>query len=180
MSILVNGPLICFRLEGKIGDIKKVIYLFGDRHAGVEQQTQCESHKSIDFVKYFVKTMKKTDKSKYYDLFFEIGAKELNKSMFKYKNKYIHEFTKYFKQTINVINDPNDDKKIKNIGSFDEPNLLLHHIDIREYFYSPFIMPYSDYLYQIITAIINKLGHEQNMMYFVLKNPSLIFPLRLK
>lgn len=163
-TILVNGPVICFRLEGKIGNVDKVIYLFGDRHVNVDAQTECESYKSIDFVKYFVKTMKKTDKTKYYDLFFEVGSKEAEPWVNKYKLKYIHEFTKYFKQTINIVNNPDDKRqKTKNIGSKDEPNLLLHHIDIREYFYAPFIVPYSDSLQNIINnRIFNPLDITQS------------------
>jgi hypothetical protein len=137
---LVNGPIICTRLEGTVNGVKKIIYLFGDNHSQIHLQTQCPTYKATDFTKYFVETMGKTDKNINYDLFFEIGQTLHGKNP-AYKDRYIDEFVKYFKETINISNnkDP-DNKKNKSVsssinkGSRDEPNLRLHHVDVRDYF----------------------------------------------
>lgn len=144
-EIFVSGPVICFRLEGQIGDIKKVIYLFGDIHIETEYQTTCPSWLGDDFVRYFSKTMKKTNKQTKYDFFFEIGKKMWLNNITK-KQRYIEEVHKYFGSTLNIVNkedDKEDNKKVDkennkskkiNIGSKEEINLRLHHVDIRELF----------------------------------------------
>ena len=157
-KILVNGPVVCFRLEGYVNSVKKVIYLFGDNHSSTSDQTKCPTHKSRDFVQYFAKTMSKTNKKTNYDLFFETHEpnKETSGDNDIRKDKYIHEFVKYFKSTINIVNkddknDKNDNKtKSKNIGSKEEPNLRLHHIDTR-----------TSYTY-LISSVVSELRYFKN------------------
>lgn len=136
MSVFISGPVIALRLENK--KMNKVIHMFGDNHSDVGYQTQCPQYDSIDFVKFFVKTISQTVKTKQYDLFFEVGSELFNTNI-EHREKYIKEFTKYFKTTINIVNldsKSNNKKRQQNIGSKMEPNLRLHHVDIREYFYS--------------------------------------------
>lgn len=148
-KLLVNGPIVCFRLEGTVNNIKKVIYLFGDNHSPVQYQTQCPSWKSNDFVRYFTKTMQNTNKETNYDLFFESGEMEENIELSR-KERYIDEIYKYFKSTLNIVNvDASTDikssfnklqshhklHKKQNKGSTEKPNLRLHHIDVRDVFY---------------------------------------------
>jgi ATP-dependent Lon protease len=98
-------------------------------------QSQCPSHLADDFTKYFIKTMGDTDKNKTIDLMFEIG-KSLNAGNHLHKERYIDEFAKYFENTINILPKKVSKKSTneinKNIGSKDEKNLRLHHVDIRE------------------------------------------------
>ncbi len=159
-QILVNGPIICLRLEGYVNSIKKVIYLFGDNHSHVNSQTKCPTHKSKDFVQYFAKTMSMTNKKINYDLFFEImGPKKPAYLDDKYKDRYIEEITKYFELTINVVNNKDNKKKDKNIGSKEEPNLRLHHIDIRNAFFNALIHPKIEEL----VYFGNKITQEHNL-----------------
>jgi len=40
--MLVSGPVRCVRMVGERDGIQKVIYLFGDVHNSVGEQTSCE------------------------------------------------------------------------------------------------------------------------------------------
>ena len=73
-----------------------------------------------------------------YDLFFEVGKENWTQNITK-RERYIDEVSKYFGTTLNIVQDkkPSDNEhkeKTKNIGSKEEPNLRLHHVDIRELF----------------------------------------------
>jgi hypothetical protein len=133
---LVNGPINAFRLEGKIGNINKVIYLFGDYHVPINAETKCDSFISDDFVSYFIKTMEKTDKNIRYDFFCENYS---NVDMFEgykysdspYRQQYLRELIKYVNIDVNLTD---KDKKIKNNGSKTFKNLRLHYLDIRSFF----------------------------------------------
>jgi len=127
-KIYVNGPINVVRLEGKINNIDKVLYVFMDYHIDIFAETSCNSYNSEDFVKYFTKTMDKTDKNIAYDLFFEIDDSVIEPNEIKDTRKdiYIKQFVKYFKNTI--IKNTTDNK---NLGSKLNKNLRLHHIDIR-------------------------------------------------
>jgi hypothetical protein len=137
-KLLINGPINAARLVGTIDGREKVIYLFFDFHISVLYQTQCPSYLSEDFVRYFVKTIKKTNKKKMFDFFFEIGPTFGDGPMPEYRGRYIDEVYRYFRSSINVVNSNNNDfkqtpKKITNKGSKYDTNLRLHYIDIRDY-----------------------------------------------
>lgn len=59
----INGPINTVRLEGKIGDVKKVIYLFMDNHVPVNSQSQCRDFAGTDVAKYIYQTIKNTPRS---------------------------------------------------------------------------------------------------------------------
>lgn len=130
---LVSGPAFCFRIEGEIEEINKVAYIFGDYHQPEDRQYQCPSWKSDEFVRYFAKTMSKTNKSTMYDLFFETGKTSWNDFQLDRKNRYIDEVNKYFKSTLNIIEENPEEKRV-NKGSTEQANLRLHHVDPRELF----------------------------------------------
>lgn len=49
----VNGPIMPTRLEGIVNNIKKVIYLFGDLHLDLYEQSKCpRTKKYIKLYKY--------------------------------------------------------------------------------------------------------------------------------
>ena len=52
-SKFVSGPINCIRLEGNVGSIKKVLYIFMDVHETVYEQTECEDMSAPDVKKYF-------------------------------------------------------------------------------------------------------------------------------
>lgn len=133
---LINGPLNAFRLEGKIADTKKIIYLFGDIHNPISAETKCDSYTSIDFVKYFYETMKNTDKEKQFDFLFEnyvdIDMFEQYKySNYKYREKYLDEIRSYVDKDIDM---KEKNKKIFNAGSKSFKNLRLHYLDVRSFY----------------------------------------------
>lgn len=151
-ELLINGPIICFRLEGMINNIQKVIYLFGDYNVILSGETSCPQYKSEDFVKYFVETMKKTDKNKKYDLFFEILSIS-NESNYTKVEEYIFEFSKYFKSTINVIKPNKLNKNNNDSKSKTSPNLKLHNINIKDIFTNKYIYVWINKLQILLSEI---------------------------
>jgi hypothetical protein len=137
---LVNGPVNAFRLEGKVGNIKKIVYLFGDYHNPISGETKCDSFISDDFVSYFYKTMEKTDKKIRYDFFYENYIdidmfEEYKYQKSKYRENYLDEMRKLVDSDIDIIESRKNDKiKIENKGSKTFKNLRLHYLDVRSFF----------------------------------------------
>jgi len=127
----VNGPINTFRLEGEIFGIKKVIYIFMDYHADIMNQTKCGNIKSLDFHEYLVKTFDElSGKQRNVDFFMEIVPTDLVNHPSIYKNIYISEVRQVFSEAFyydpqkNVVGESN---------TF--PNVRLHYLDVRDYFY---------------------------------------------
>lgn len=168
--LLVSGPVIALRLEGFVNNIKKIVYLFGDIHMNVTAQSQCPSWKADEFIRYFSKTMKYTNKNKQYDLFFETGSTGNSKNILM-KDRYIDEVDKYFKSTLNIVNKENkenkeNEKKYKNTGSNEEANLRLHHIDPRGVFKNLRGGAYDQFYYldSLFYNIQNNFGIHSNQL----------------
>lgn len=131
MSKLISGPVNVVRLEGKMGSIKKVIYLFIDRHIPVNQQTECSDIFAKDVNSYFVDTFKEIkDSDVTYDLFMELDidklANPLSDSFVEGRDMYLFEMAKLFTKLFRFDNDSN---KIKINEMF--KNVRLHYLDIR-------------------------------------------------
>jgi uncharacterized protein YnzC (UPF0291/DUF896 family) len=141
-DILVNGPVNAFRLEGKIGDKNKIIYLFGDYHNPISAETKCDSFISADFVSYFYKTMEKTDPNIKYDFIFENYSDtdmfdEYKYSQTKYREQYLDEIRKYVDSDMDIsetVDVKNETTKYKNKGSKTFDNLRLHYLDVRSFY----------------------------------------------
>jgi hypothetical protein len=118
---LINGPVIAMRLEGNINGIDKVFYFFGDNHFSLDYETKCSSFDAEDFIQYFRKTMKNTDKNINYDFFLEINDDDPSDENDEKKNIYILEIRKFFNYKKHYLSE------IKN-------NLRLYYADIRNYF----------------------------------------------
>lgn len=148
-KLFINGPINVIRLEGQVNKINKIIYIFCDYHMPVERQTRCASAtqndssvQSDDFVKYFIKTIKQAYDKKNgitYDLFFEarmsriIDEPDIPLQLTR-RQRYIEEFHKFFKSSINIVKTKNNNKTIiKNTGSKTNDNLRLHYVDFRDY-----------------------------------------------
>lgn len=138
--IMISGPVNVVRLEGKIGSIKKVIYLFMDYHTSVSHQTQCSNIFSTDVQKYFVESFDKLSNAnksnRKYDFFAEIYPSELSDTRFRNqsgdfdsKEKYIEEVVKTFRKIFNY-----DPKRNKVSVNKLFKNIRLHFIDVREYY----------------------------------------------
>lgn len=125
----INGPMNIVRLEGKIGKINKVIYIFMDSHVHIYLQKQCNHILSEDIQKYFFNTfVSMNDSEIIYDFFFEIVPTDIVYLNSSYKDIYIEEVAKFFKNTFKFDSVEN---KVKFSDYF--KNVRLHYLDIREY-----------------------------------------------
>jgi hypothetical protein len=127
----INGPVKIIRLEGKIGNINKVIYIFGDIHIDEKLQTECQDINKIDIDLFFKKTFKKVNKQ--IDFFVEqyissIPWKDRPDGQL-YKMRYISQVAK-FAHTYFL-------DRINNRVSTSEiyQNVRFHHFDIRKTFF---------------------------------------------
>jgi len=134
-TIAINGPLNVIRLESKESKEnkinKKVIYLFGDYHLDVQNQTECNDVKSIDLKDYLINMFENNNKtSKTIDFLLEIypTQKYNTQTISYYKFKYIHSVSKMFLKLFNYDIQKNKVDKPKLFNK-----LRLHYLDIRDY-----------------------------------------------
>jgi hypothetical protein len=118
MSTNINGPINIIRLEGKINNVKKVLYVFLDLHMPHREQTKCEEYFSEDVTQYIKREMLDTDKE--IDFFMEhrLGNIQLDKYK-KFRDIYIEEMEKFFYE--NFKNKSKEFEKIR-----------FHYADIRD------------------------------------------------
>jgi len=93
-SIDVSGSLNAVRLEGKIGNVKKVIHLYIDfMQINHRNYKKCQSFTAPSIVQHIIKNIKKTEINKdiTYDLFGSVSPVELNYTscdqLFQYPDK---------------------------------------------------------------------------------------------
>jgi Family of unknown function (DUF5847) len=171
-EILVNGPINAFRLEGKINDINKVIYLFGDFHHPINVETKCDSYVSDDFIKYYHKTMKKTNSDITYDFLFENYSdidmfEQYRYSYSPYRKQYINEIRSYVDSDMEIYETKKNisDLLLENKGSKTFKNVRLHYLDIRSF-----------YRYYQISSLLNGLDNlisqydSTQHTYYIIKN----------
>jgi len=132
-DIYLSGPVNIVRLEGKVDNIKKVIYLFFDYHIF---STECKSVDSIDVHKYFIKffeSLSKDKSEKIFDFFVETFShdieKEQNSDKFRAKNNYLQNVRKIFSNLIKITTK----NKIHSPDKY--KNVRLHFTDIRDLIY---------------------------------------------
>lgn len=133
----VNGPMNTIRLEGKIGNVSKIIYLFMDFHMPINYQTECDDIRSNDIDKFLIQTFDKSyemDKGKIFDLFVEYNP--LYPIAFPQHNVFGKTTQKgmyLFGQTVKLFNKSINIKDEKIYQSDELKNVRLHYADIREY-----------------------------------------------
>lgn len=125
----VNGPINVIRLEGKINQINKVIYLFMDFHIPVSNETECSNIFSQDIQTYFLNSFQNLNKV--CDFFLEMTPSEQQDENLNYKDKYIEEVVKLFKKILKY-------NKKKNLVSSYFHNVRIHFIDFRDYYINSF------------------------------------------
>lgn len=161
---LVNGPVNAFRLEGKIGNVKKTVYLFGDFHYSICAETKCDSYKSKDFVNYFYQTISNTDKKITYDFLYENYSNvdmfdQAKNTDFKFRDNYINEIRKYIVRDMNLHEKKNEKKEntpsYENKGSVNFKNLRLHYLDIRSFYGTDLLNFVAKDIYFLIDAYHN-------------------------
>lgn len=129
----ISGPVNIIRMEGKVGNINKVIYLFMDIHNPLSIQTECDNVYSQDLNKYFAESFYElNDSSIKYDFFFEVKPSELainiGSSTRRKKNIYINQVYKLFTSAFNYDADK-DTVRLSRYFS----NVRLHYLDVRDY-----------------------------------------------
>ncbi|QTF49033.1 hypothetical protein qu_138 [Acanthamoeba polyphaga mimivirus] len=134
----INGPINLVRIEGVIDGINKVVYLFMDYHADINEQTNCEDqNNSINISKYLLDNLTTSnDNNVVYDFFLEILPSEIftnfNTTIFSILKdnelEYLASVKKLFLQNVETDNSNNKiTSKLKNVR--------LHYIDIRDKMY---------------------------------------------
>jgi hypothetical protein len=141
-QLMVNGPLNVIRVEGKINDKLKVLYLFGDWHNDVEEQTECVDIHAHDIDKYILEQFEKQcaetkkenksvscDSNNKIDMFLEIYPDEMTRDSFYNTIKHI-----YIRKVGKIFMNQFMTHKNKTLLANDHNNVRLHYIDIRSYF----------------------------------------------
>lgn len=140
----LNGPLNIARVEGRIGKVNKVIYLFMDYHAPITTESKCDSRlvninplQISDFTEYLKSMLTELkNNEKTYDLFLEISKLYLqNDYGHVTRGRYIDETMDLFSQlfqTSNRVTTKANQKNTKVSKPFGFSNLRLHYFDMRD------------------------------------------------
>lgn len=136
MKKFVNGPINSVRIEGQIGNINKVLYVFFDIHVPESFQTECVDFRAMEFKDYLIKNFDLATKNKVnVDFFLEMytiyGAfdERFSGEVLKQRRSYLANLRKFFKQNFNFDKEANKIHESK-----DFPKTRLHYIDFRDLF----------------------------------------------
>lgn len=188
----IDGPVNIVRLEGKVNNIKKVLYFFMDKHNPIGQETKCNKltdnindyiriQDISEYLKSLMYELKKNNKT--YDLFFEISdkhAKLTNDKDFSNtytKGRYIDNMNDIFQYMYNIKISNNKENVIV---SKTYSNFRFHYFDFRQhlklfdlydalFFLSDFIKQYY-ILEKNIGLIVDELILVKNIIYNNNKN----------
>lgn len=133
---LINGPINVVRLEGHVGSVRKVIYLFMDTHNEEKLQSKCASDVAQDIVDYLKNNFSQLRNSdKIVDFFMESNPSshviDIEKTRYFdviNTNMYIERVYKFFRELFKYDTSIN---KIKLSDMFN--NVRLHYVDIRDW-----------------------------------------------
>jgi hypothetical protein len=120
-KIIISGPVNVVRLEGKIGNISKILYIFMDIHHTLNMQTVCTDFDAVPFENYLKKIFR--NPANKLDFFNEDYIDRPN-----IPDDGQRQWTKnYLGRSINVFNDL---RKLKEkFGKFQ--NVRVHYFDFR-------------------------------------------------
>lgn len=128
MTDKISGPINILRLEGKIGNINKVIHLIMDYHISLYDQTICDDMRSRTLRQWLVDEFDRQESP--LDFMMEIYPSTAVKEKMGVTLKYIWEMQEFFKQEFIV------EKKGTIVrGSESFPNIRFHYLDVRDKFY---------------------------------------------
>ena len=147
----INGPVNVIRVEGKIGKVNKVLYLFMDYHNNKNKQTKCDGRNNIDVNEYFINEFSKFQyNDKKLDVFLEIAPSDITNRTKSADNMIYIESVNNIMKNQYVANKYNSNKF---------KNIRFHYVDNRDN-----LELFSDYdreTYYKTISNINKL----NMVY---------------
>lgn len=128
--LFINGPFNILRLEGTVGSVKKVIYLFMDVHMPESSQYKCENPRAVDIQSFLVfefERLQKSDPDKMFDFMFERGLLKPH-HFANEKVLYLGEISDLFSKAFKI------DLQANRAQSSDLiPNVRFHFIDVRDY-----------------------------------------------
>ena len=128
-KILLNGPINTVRLEGLVNGSKKVIYIFGDKHYDLNNQTECDNLNAEDINKYLYKFIKEYNGDEYYDIFIEAEKENIKKKRSKESYKFKYGYISQLRKLINILNISPNNKKIIINNKFKK--FRFHYTDVR-------------------------------------------------
>lgn len=121
----VNGPINAVRLEGKVNNINKIMYLFINIAGNITYETECHNFLADDIHKHILKIVR-NNKNITYDLLFEITPTDIQNNVSIYGMRYYDKMRDLFQQEFNFDYEHDKTKPTKST-----PNLRLHYVDIR-------------------------------------------------
>ncbi len=121
----INGPIASYRLEGNVGNIKKVLYLFADYHI---YESKCKNEISLDINQYIIREFNKINNKEEkitYDFFLETYGFYVGETQ-KGNTSYLSDLRYTFRRYTNY----DSEKNKMTISKFGK-KIRLHYIDIR-------------------------------------------------
>lgn len=171
-GININGVLNIIRLEGVIGKIKKVYYLYIVIDYPVHIQLECDDMFSVDIEKHFADMIiGLQNNKKMYDFYIEnIDSFQTTAETIDRKESYNAEIKKFF---IKILNDHHGNFSLSTAFK----NIRCHYVDIKEYYLKNDIANYNSilsllfddinyYNYSIgtLNALVNSLSNLKNKL----------------
>jgi hypothetical protein len=156
---IISGPINVVRLEGKINNITKILYIFMDVHYDLRSQTQCDDFDSIPFDIYLKQIFKNpANKIDYFN------EEYLNKQSM--PGDFTRNWAKsYFGEALDLFSDL---KYLKEkYGKFS--NIRLHYFDFR-------FLTYFLTVSKMLTDEANYIDSNRNVfsVYFLKPNPQIV------
>jgi hypothetical protein len=151
----VNGPINVVRLEGKVGTIKKVIYVFISWPISADDQTKCDDIRAVDVSTYLVRQFDQLKKSKpnsVYDFMYSRGPLVPDfKSTFRgtYQNQVAEIFAKSFEIDL-------DENKVKKSSLI--PNVRFHYMGVIDYVF----LNTPNIIFNRIHPIVSDIWHNRS------------------
>lgn len=127
----INGPVNYVKLDGEINGIKKIFYVFMDKHFDLEKQTRCNNFDSKDISNYLYRKIKKTKTP--INFFMEIRNEQIAEPVSNKRGRYMEDVISLFKSEFIKKNN-----KVSFAKS--NKNVRLHYLDIRDFFNLSVIM----------------------------------------
>ncbi|AVL94778.1 hypothetical protein ma392 [Moumouvirus australiensis] len=129
----IDGPINVVRMSGYVNNIKKVIYLFMEKHNKLENQTDCQDDSSIDIINYLTQNFQNLNSGNTkVDFFLETNpghlSAKISETIFSSgpSLEYLESLWYFFYKNIKI-----DKNKI----SSNFKNVRFHYIDIRQPLY---------------------------------------------